>query len=102
MKYVIALINGLQYRLNQGDEIEVSRLKDNENQTVDLDKILLAVDDDKVTIGTPYIKEAKLSAKILKQMLGDKITVSKFKAKTGYRRRTGFRPKKTLLKIEKL
>jgi len=102
MKYVVADINGLQYKINEDQELKVNHLDSKEGDTIEFDKVLLTVDGDIVGIGKPFVKDAKVIAKVLKQTQGKKIFVAKFKAKTGYRRRTGFRSKQTLLKIEKI
>ena len=102
MKYVVADINGLQYKINEDQELKINHLDSKEGDMVEFDKVLLTVDGDKVGIGKPFVKDAKVIARVLKQTQGEKIFVAKFKAKTGYRRRTGFRSKLTLLKIEKI
>ena len=102
MKYAVVKIQGAQYKVSEGDEIEVNKLSQDEGKEVKFDEVLLAGKDGKVEIGRPIVKEASVSAKIIKQFLGEKLHVFKFKAKTGYRRKMGFRPQKNLLKIEKI
>ena len=65
-------------------------------------EVLLTVVDDKVTVGTPLVKDAKVTVKILDQVKGEKIHVYKFKAKSRYRKHTGFRAKLTKVLVEKL
>jgi len=67
-----------------------------------LDQVSLYADADKLKIGKPFLKEIVIKAEVLNQNLGEKIVVSKFKAKTGYRRKLGFRPRKTTLLIKKI
>ena len=102
MKYAVVKIGASQFKVEKGDEIELDHLAGAEGSTVKFDKVLLVVDGGKVKIGSPQVKGVKLTAKIAKQFLGEKIHVFKFKAKTGYQRKTGFRPHKTLIKIESL
>lgn len=102
MKYAVVRIGGSQYFVSEGDELVVDKLPSKEGERIELTEILLLVDEKKVLIGEPVVEKSKISAKILKQFKGEKIRVSKFKAKTGYRRVTGFRPQLTLLKIEKI
>lgn len=102
MKYSVVKIGGLQFLVTEGQEIVVNKIDENEGKAVDFPDVLLVVDDGKVLIGQPLIKGATVKAKVLKHLSGEKIRVAKFKAKTGYRRVTGFRPKLTLLKIEKI
>lgn len=102
MKYAIVKINGSQFRVQEKDQIEVDRLSGKEGESVVLDDVLLFVDGAKVKIGKPLLKDVKVEVKVLKNYLGDKLDIYKFKAKTGYRRKTGFRSQKSLLSIEKI
>lgn len=102
MRYAVVEVNGLQYRVFEGGEIETSRLNNKEGDTVELDKVLISVDGEEVKIGSPFIEGKKVSAVVEKLFLGEKVKVAKFKAKTGYRRKMGFRPKRSLLKINKI
>ncbi len=101
-KYAVINVQGSQYKIREGDEIEVSRMVQKEGETVGLNEVLLVVDEGKVKLGKPKVKGAEVKAKVVKQFLGPKLDIFKFKAKTGYRRKTGFRPERTLLKIESI
>ncbi len=101
-KFVIAKIQGSQYKVKEGDRLEVSRLSGKEGEVVDFDSVLLISDDGKVKIGTPTVKGVKVSVKIEKQYRGEKLDIYKFKAKTGYHRHIGFRPLKTQVKVDKI
>ncbi|MGB9637376.1 MAG: 50S ribosomal protein L21 [Microgenomates group bacterium] len=102
MKYAVVKVSGSQFLVEENDEIEVARVNKKEGEIFDIPEVLLLVNDDKVKIGNPFLKGAKIEAKLLKNFLGEKLHVYKFKAKTGYRRKMGFRPKKSLLRIEKI
>ena len=102
MKYAVVKINGSLFKVQEKDQIEVSRVPWKEGETVSLDDVLLFVDGTKIKIGTPRLKDVHIEAKLTKNYLGDKLSIYKFKAKTGYRRKTGFRAQKSLLSIEKL
>ncbi len=102
MDYTIVKISGSQHRVNEGDQIIVDRLSQKDGEEVVFDEVLLTAEKGKVKIGCPLVKEAKVTGKIVKHFLGDKQTISKFKAKTGYRRKAGFRHQKTLVKIGKI
>jgi len=101
-KFAVVKIQGSQYKVSEGDRLEISRLVGKEGALVDLDNVLAVSDDDKVKIGTPTVKRAKVSVRIDKQYQGEKLDVYKFKAKTGYHRHLGFRPQKTTLTVEKI
>lgn len=71
-----------------------------EGDKVELDKVLLIADAEKVTIGTPTIEGAKVSATAKGPIKGKKIIVFKFKAKDHYSKKTGHRQKYTRLTID--
>lgn len=102
MKYAVVKINGSLFKVQEKDQIEVSRVSWKEGEVVSLDDVLLLVDGAKIKIGIPRLKDTHIEAKLVKNYLGDKLFIYKFKAKTGYRRKTGFRAQKSLLSIEKL
>ena len=102
MKYAVVKIQGSQFKVSEGDQIETSRLPQKEGEKANFEEVLLMAEDGKVKIGKPTLKGSFVSAKVIKQFLGKKLDVFKFKAKTGYRRKMGFRPQRTLLQIEKI
>ena len=102
MIYAVVKVNGAQYKVQEKDQIEVDKVSEKEGESVGLEDVLLFVDGAKVKIGKPRLKDIKVEAKLMKNYLGKKLAIYKFKAKTGYRRKTGFRPKKSLLSIEKV
>jgi len=99
-KYAVIRIGGKQYKAIEGKEILVDKLADPNKFEIET---LLLVDDDKVQVGKPVIKEAKIKIKIVADLeKGEKIEIYKFKAKSRYKRHTGFRPQYTRLLIEKI
>ncbi len=73
-----------------------------EGNTVDLDRVLLIADDDKVTVGTPTIDGAKVIATSQGEGKGKKIIVFKYKPKVRYRKKTGHRQLYTRLAIDRI
>jgi large subunit ribosomal protein L21 len=100
MKFVIVEQGGKQYRAAEGGTIEVDRLPNEEGESITLEEVLLSVDDDKVTVGTPLVKGAKVQAKVLSHFKGRKILVFKYRAKERYRVKTGHRQQYTRLLVE--
>ena len=96
-KYSIIKIKGSQFRVKEGDEILVNKI----TGTPDID-VLLYVDGGEVRIGKPKVSDVLVKVKVLGDEKGKKIDVIKFKAKSRYRRKTGFRPQYTRLLIEKI
>ena len=101
MKYAIIKTGGKQYKVAEGDIIEVDKLPENEEKVI-FDQVLLLVTDGDVKIGKPTISGEKVEAKILGSLKGIKIRVSKFKSKVRYRRVSGFRASLTKVQIEKI
>lgn len=101
MNYAVIKTGGKQYKVCEGDIIEVDRLPVEKDGQISFDQVLLWVSDSEIKIGTPTVPEVKVKAKVLEQKKGEKIRVAKFKAKVRYRRVLGFRPLLTQVKIEK-
>lgn len=99
MQYVIVSLGGKQYKVREGDVIEIDRIEAEKDTDIILDKVLLSVSDDEVKIGKPSLP-IKVKAIVLEHTKGEKIRVGKFKAKVRYRRATGFRPSFTKIRIE--
>ncbi len=102
MKFVIVEQGGKQYRAAEGETIEVDRLSQEVGDKVTLDEVLLSVNEDKVTIGTPTIKGAKVKAEVLDHFKGRKILVFKYRPKQRYRVKSGHRQLYTRLLIESI
>ena len=100
--YAIIKTGGKQYRVAEGDEIYVEKLAANEGDEVAFDQVLTIVNDDDVKVGKPFIKGAKVTAKVEAQGKAKKILVFKYKAKSNYRRRQGHRQPFTKVVIEKI
>lgn len=97
MKYAVIKIQGHQYKVAEKDEILVDLLGDKKPEA----QVLMLVDEDKVKLGNPLVKDAKVSLKVLEpKVLGDKLYIAKYKAKSRERRRIGFRHKYTKLLVQ--
>ncbi len=102
MQYAIIKSGGKQYKVSAGDTLTVDKIDLEGKKNFTFEEVLLFVNDGKVTIGKPSIKDAVVTAALVDQVKGDKIRVAKFKAKSRYRKVMGFRPLHTILKIEKI
>ena len=99
MKYAIVEDGGKQYKVVEGETIEVDRFQADIGEQVDLDRVLLISDGDQTSIGTPYLDGVKISATVEDQIKGPKIVVFKYKPRVRYRVKTGHRQKYTRLRI---
>lgn len=99
-KYAVIRLQGKQYKVKEGEEILVGKLKD--PKKVDTE-VLLSSDGTKVKIGKPVLKDVKLTLKVISDMeKGKKVEIYKFKAKSRYRKHTGFRPQYTRILVQKI
>ena len=94
----IFVTGGKQYLVNENDEIYVEKLNVPANETISFDEVLY-VDGE---IGNPYVKGAKVTAKVLKHGKTKKIKVFKYKPKKKYRKTQGHRQPYTKLVITKI
>ncbi|MCX6724842.1 MAG: 50S ribosomal protein L21 [Candidatus Shapirobacteria bacterium] len=101
-KYAIVKIGGTQYKVAEGDEIEVDKIDSEKGKTLSFDQVLLLAEDNEVKIGQPLIKGAQIKAKMLDQIKGEKVRVATYKAKSRSRKVKGFRASLTKIKIEKI
>lgn len=97
MKYAVIRIQGHQYKISEGQEISVDRLDGDIKP-----EVLLVVSDSIVKIGKPLVDGAKVALKSLGEAKGEKLHVFKYKAKSRYRKKIGFRPSLTKLLVESI
>ena len=96
--YAIVKTGGKQYKVAEGDVIEVEKLDAQPGAEVALAAVLL-VDGEKVTHEADKLAKAKITAEVVEQTKGPKIRIHKFKNKTGYHKRMGHRQRLTQLKV---
>ncbi len=89
--YAIVEIAGQQFKVEKKQEIFVHRLEGDEGSKVEFSDVLLIDNDGKIQVGTPVIKGAVVSAKIVEHMKGDKVLVFKKKRRKGYQKLNGHR-----------
>ena len=100
--YAIVEIAGQQFKVEQDQQIFVHRLEAEEGSKIDFDKVLLMDDAGKINVGAPVIKGAKVTAKVLEHLKGDKVIVFKKKRRKGYKVKNGHRQYLTKLEILKI
>ena len=100
--YSVVKTGGKQYLVKDGMEITVDLLDSEKGKKVELEALLKFDDEGKTfELGDPFLKE-KVSAEVIDNVLGEKIRIARFKAKSRERKVRGFRSKLTKLKIVKV
>ena len=101
MNYAVIGIGGKQFLVQAGEEITLDRLEAADNSsTLTFDQVYLLVNGDKVSLGTPLVKGAQVTAAVLGQEKGPKIRVATYTAKSRHRRVRGHRQLLTRVKIK--
>lgn len=100
--YAIVDIAGQQFKVEKGQEVFVHRLEGDEGAKMKFDKVLLVDNNGKVSVGTPTVKGAKINAKIVEHLRGDKVTVFKKKRRKGYQKSNGHRQDLSKVLIESI
>jgi large subunit ribosomal protein L21 len=99
MKYAVIAISGTQYKVEENQSITVDKFDPTIKST---DQVLLTVNDDKATLGSPLVKGASVDFELVRDYQGEKLRVSTFKAKSRYRKTRGFRAQLADIKITKI
>ena len=102
MAYAIIKTGGRQFRVAEGDTIDVDLLEVEPGKTATFGDVLLFADGEHVTHGTPLISGAKVTAEIVEQRKDKKIIAFKYKRRKGYHRTVGHRRKLTRVKIKSI
>ena len=102
MAYAIIKTGGRQYRVVEGDTIDVDLLDAEVGKTTTFGDVLLHADGDRLTHGDPLISGAKVTAEVVEQRKDKKVVAFKFKRRKGYHRTVGHRRKLTRVKIKSI
>ncbi len=103
--YAIVEFSGKQYKVEKGSLIYVDKpaeISESASNTIVLDKVLMRVDGENVTVGQPYISNSKVTALNLGLMKGAKVRGIKFKKRKNYTRTLGHRQEFMQLKIQEI
>lgn len=98
--YAVIETGGKQYRVEKDTVLSVELLGVEEGQTVEFDQVLATSDGAELTIGTPVVENAKVTATVIENFRDAKIYAFKKKRRKGYRKKKGHRQSLTKLKIE--
>jgi large subunit ribosomal protein L21 len=99
--YAVIETGGKQYRVQQGDVLDVELLKVEAGSSVEFD-VLAVSNGSELSIGTPVVSGAKVKASVVEDLRGKKIYSFKKKRRKGYRRKIGHRQDLTKIKVEEI
>ncbi len=100
--YAVVKTGGKQYKVAPGDTLRVESLEGEKGATVELSDVLLVEKDGSVTVGTPSVAGAKVTAQIVRQGRGKKVLVFKHKRRKSYRKLNGHRQNFTELLVKEI
>ncbi|OGN63895.1 MAG: 50S ribosomal protein L21 [Chlamydiae bacterium RIFCSPHIGHO2_12_FULL_49_9] len=98
--YAIIETGGKQYRVEEGDEIDVELL--GTDGTVKFEKVLLVHDGKEPKVGLPHLDKCSVMGEVIGQTKGPKVIAFKYKQRKNYRRTVGHRQKYSRVKITKI
>jgi large subunit ribosomal protein L21 len=102
MAYAIIKTGGRQYRVAEGDTIDVDLLEVEAGKQATFGDVLMHADGDKITHGSPLISGAKVTGEVVEQRKDKKVIAYKFRRRKGYHRTVGHRRKLTRVKIKSI
>ena len=93
------MASGTQLRVKQGDILDVDRVKAEPGSSIVYEDVLLVEDGEEVSVGTPSVENAKVSAEVLEHYRGKKVKVFKMRRRKKYRRTRGHRSELSKIRI---
>ena len=96
--YAVIRAGGKQYKVSEGDVLEIERVKGS-SDVVEFVPLLVVDDDGKMRSAKSELSEARVLARVVGEVKGPKVDVTRYRSKTGYRRHTGHRQKYNSIQI---
>ena len=100
--YAVLETGSKQYRVSQGDRLEVELLPAKAGESVTLDRVLLVNNGGKITVGSPTVASASVVADVVEHIRGKKTIAFKMRRRKGYHKTIGHRQELTVLKIKEI
>jgi large subunit ribosomal protein L21 len=97
--YAVIETGGKQYRVELGSELAVERLDGGHGDTISFERVLLVADGDEATVGRPTVADALVTASVVRQDRGAKVTVFKYRPKARHRAKHGHRQEQTVVRV---
>ena len=100
--YAVIKTGGKQYRVQEGDVLEIEKLEAETGEEVVFDQVLALSNEEGFEVGRPYLNNAIVLGKVLEHGKNKKVIVFKYKPKRRYRKKTGHRQPYTRVRIENI
>ena len=100
--YAIIETGGKQYRVEQGDTIDVELLQLESDKNVSFDHVLFINNENAIKIGSPYLENCSVKAEMVQEVKGPKEIAFKYKRRKPYRRKVGHRQRYSRVKITEI
>jgi large subunit ribosomal protein L21 len=100
--YAVIKTGGKQYRVKEGDLLDIEKINAVKGQKVIFDQVFLIENEGQVLIGTPVVTGSAVRAEVLEQFKGEKVLIFKKKRRKQYRRTRGHRQELTKVRIDKI
>ncbi len=100
--YAVVKTGGKQYRVTPGLKFKVEQILADIGSEIVLDQVLMLADGDSVTVGAPLVAGASVTAKVLSQGRGKKVTIFKMRRRKHYQKHQGHRQNYTELEIQSI
>ncbi len=100
--YAVIELGAKQYSVKKDDIIQVEKMDAEKDKEILLDKVLLISDENKIEIGQPYLKNAKVSVVVLKDIKDEKKITYKYRRRKAHHFKKGHRQQLTQLLIKKI
>jgi len=100
--YAVIKTGGKQYRVSPGDKLKIETIDAEVGASYDFDTVLMISDGDKLTVGTPTIASAKVTAEVIAHGRAKKVEIIKFRRRKHHQKRTGHRQNFTQVEIQSI
>ncbi len=100
--HAVLQAGGKQYRVAPGESIQIEKIPGNAGDSVSFDKVIMTSDGEQASIGKPYVENARIEGRIVRQGKYRKVIAFKFRRRKGHRKKIGHRQAFTEVKIEKI
>ena len=100
--YAVIKTGGKQYRVSSGEKVKVEQLAAEVGSQITIDTVLMVADGDKISIGRPLVKGAKVKATVVDQGRGEKVRVFKMRRRKQSKKEQGHRQNFTEIQVDKI